>query len=267
MYITIHRRQLLAAAAIVVAICIGLVFLRIPHSDAAQTTAWGLSFREEGQAPVGNAGAEELRTFDAYYMGGTQAQEEKKIYLTFDVGYENGYTASILDVLQKHQAPAAFFVVGNFVDSEPELICRMVQEGHVVGNHTNTHPDMSAICDMEGFSEEIETLEQKVEAVTGQPMEKFYRPPRGIYSTENLRMAQQLGYTTVFWSLAYVDWYVDDQPTPEQAFSKLIPRIHPGAIVLLHSTSATNAQILDELLTRWEEMGYSFASIRELASN
>ena len=96
-------------------------------------------------------------------------------------------------------------------------------------------------------------------------MEKFYRPPRGAYSTENLRMAQQLGYTTVFWSLAYVDWYVDDQPTPEQAFSKLIPRIHPGSVVLLHSTSATNAQILDELLTRWEEMGYSFASIRDLA--
>lgn len=265
MYITIRRRHLLAAAAVVVAVCLGLLCLRIPHSQAAQTGAWGLSFREEGKAPVGNAAAEELKQWDAYYLGNEQAQAEKKIYLTFDVGYENGYTASILDVLKKHQAPAAFFVVGNFVESEPELVRRMAEEGHVVGNHTNTHPDMSAISDLERFSKEIDTLAEKVEAATGKPMEKFYRPPRGAYSTENLRMAQQLGYTTVFWSLAYVDWYVDDQPTPEQAFSKLIPRIHPGAVVLLHSTSATNAQILDELLTRWEEMGYSFASIRDLA--
>ena len=95
-------------------------------------------------------------------------------------------------------------------------------------------------------------------------MEKFYRPPQGVYSEENLKMAQELGYRTVFWSLAYVDWYQDDQPTPEQAFEKLLPRIHPGAIVLLHSTSATNAAILDELIGKWQEMGYSFGRLEEL---
>ena len=103
------------------------------------------------------------------------------------------------------------------------------------------------------------------QAVTGNPMEKYYRPPRGVYSEDNLRMASEMGYTTLFWSLAYVDWYVDDQPTAEEAFSKLLPRIHPGAVVLLHTTSSTNAAILDELLTRWEEMGYAFASIRDIA--
>ena len=264
MYITIHRRQLLAAAAIVVAICIGLVFLRIPHSDAAQTTAWGLSFREEGQAPVGNAGAEELRTFDAYYMGGTQAQEEKKIYLTFDVGYENGYTPAILDTLKKHNVKAAFFVVGNYIETSPDLVKRMVAEGHIVGNHTYHHPDMSKISAMEDFKKEITSLEALYKETTGQEMEKFYRPPQGKYSESNLKQAQELGYKTVFWSLAYVDWYVDQQPSKEEAFSKLLPRIHPGAVVLLHSTSKTNAEILDELLCKWEAEGYTFGTLHDL---
>ena len=96
-------------------------------------------------------------------------------------------------------------------------------------------------------------------------MSRFYRPPQGKYSVSNLQQAKALGYTTVFWSLAYVDWYTDDQPTPEQAFSKLLPRIHDGAVVLLHSTSSTNVEILDELLTRWEDMGYSFAPLTQLA--
>lgn len=112
---------------------------------------------------------------------------------------------------------------------------------------------------------ELNGLEEKYTALTGQPMQKFYRPPQGKFSEENLRQAQELGYTTVFWSLAYVDWYTDNQPTDEQAFSKLLPRIHNGAIVLLHSTSETNARILDELLTKWEEAGYTFGALTELA--
>ena len=121
-----------------------------------------------------------------------------------------------------------------------------------MGNHTLHHPDMSGIADKSAFAAELNGLEEKYTALTGQPMQKFYRPPQGKFSEENLRQAQELGYTTVFWSLAYVDWYTDNQPTDEQAFSKLLPRIHNGAIVLLHSTSETNARILDELLTKWE---------------
>ena len=132
------------------------------------------------------------------------------------------------------------------------------------GNHTYHHWDMSKIGEMEQFRQELESLETLYRDTTGQELAKFYRPPQGIYSEKNLEMAQQLGYHTVFWSLAYVDWLQDDQPTSEQAYAKLIPRIHNGAVVLLHSTSQTNAAILDSLLTRWEEMGYSFGEISEL---
>ena len=225
------------------------------------TDNWGLSFPTEGQSPVGNATAEELAQYNAWYLGDTT---KKVIYLTFDCGYENGYTASILDTLKKHDAPAAFFVVGNMIESAPDLIRRMVAEGHIVGNHTYHHPDMSAISDQEAFRKELESLEALFQETTGQTMSKYYRPPQGKYNTENLRQAKDLGYKTILWSLAYVDWYVDDQPTPEQAYSKLLPRIHDGAIVLLHSTSRTNAEILDDLLTRWEEMGFTFASLDQL---
>ena len=221
----------------------------------------GLSFQTEGEAPIGNATAEDLARYGAYYLGDTG---EKVIYLTFDCGYENGYTEAILDALKKHDAPAAFFVVGNMVETAPDIVRRMAAEGHIVGNHTYHHPDMSAISDQVSFQKELASLEDLYRETTGQELSKFYRPPQGKYSEENLRQAQALGYTTVFWSLAYVDWYVDDQPTAEAAYAKLLPRIHDGAIVLLHSTSATNAAILDELLTRWENMGYRFASLEEL---
>lgn len=225
------------------------------------TDNWGLSFPTEGQSPVGNATVEELAQYNAYYLGDTT---KKVIYLTFDCGYENGYTASILDTLKKHNAPAAFFVVGNMIESAPDLIRRMVAEGHIVGNHTYHHPDMSAISDQAAFQKELESLEALFQETTGQAMTKYYRPPQGKYNVENLRQAKALGYKTILWSLAYVDWYVDDQPTPEQAYAKLLPRIHDGAIVLLHSTSRTNAEILDDLLTKWEEMGFSFASLDQL---
>ena len=222
---------------------------------------WGLSFQTEGQAPVGNAGKEELAEYNAYYLGDTG---KKVIYLTFDCGYENGYTETILDVLKEHHAPAAFFVVGHMIESAPDIVRRMAAEGHIVGNHTYHHPDMSAIADEASFREELESLEALYQETTGREMSRFYRPPQGKYSVENLKQAKTLGYRTVFWSLAYVDWYTDDQPAAEEAFSKLIPRIHDGAIVLLHSTSRTNAEILDELLTRWEDMGYTFASLDQL---
>ena len=189
---------------------------------------------------------------------------QKVIYLTFDCGYENGYTDAILDALKKHRAPAAFFVVGNMVETAPDVVRRMAQEGHIVGNHTFHHPDMSAIADQAAFQKELDSLAQLYQQTTGRTMPRYYRPPQGKYNLENLKQAQALGYQTIFWSLAYVDWYADDQPTAEQAFGKLLPRIHSGAIVLLHATSRTNAEILDELLTRWENMGYTFASLDQL---
>ena len=266
------RRSLLTFGALLALTLIAAAVLAldvedeaVPVSGSAAVPAsaadWGLSFPNEGQSPVGNATAEELAKYDAYYLGDTT---QKVIYLTFDCGYENGYTEQILDTLKKHNAPAAFFVVGNMVSSAPDIVRRMAAEGHIVGNHTYHHPDMSSISRQDAFQKELDSLAQLYQETVGQPLSRFYRPPQGKYSEENLRQAQALGYKTVFWSLAYVDWYVDNQPTPEQAYAKLLPRIHDGAIVLLHSTSATNAQILDELLTKWEDMGYHFASLDEL---
>ena len=274
MFITITRDTLyrIGAGAGVCALLAALFFLLPQREQAAAETAagaqpaaavsdWGLSFQTNGQPPAGNVSADELRQWDAYYLGDTG---EKTIYLTFDAGYENGCTPAILDALKKHNAPSCFFVVGNYIDTAPALVQRMVDEGHIVGNHTLHHPDMSAIASQEAFAAELDGLAEKFTALTGQPMQKFYRPPQGKFSEENLKQAQALGYKTIFWSLAYVDWYTDNQPTEEQAFSKLVPRIHNGAIVLLHSTSETNARILDELLTRWEEQGYTFGRLDEL---
>ena len=268
MFITITRTGLrrigvgLSVFAVLTA-----VFILFPRENAqpaaaeqashASVSDWGLSFQTEGQPPVGNVSAEELRQYNAFYVGDTS---KKTIYLTFDAGYENGCTPAILDALKKHNAPACFFVVGNFIDTAPDLVKRMAAEGHIVGNHTLHHPDMSGIADKSAFAAELNGLEEKYTALTGQPMQKFYRPPQGKFSEENLRQAQELGYTTVFWSLAYVDWYTDNQPT------NLLPRIHNGAIVLLHSTSETNARILDELLTKWESAGYTFGSLTDLTS-
>ena len=222
---------------------------------------WGLSFPEEGQPPVANASMEELAGFDAYYAQDTQ---EKRIYLTFDCGYENGNTPLILDALKKHKAPATFFVVGNFVSTSGDLIQRMVDEGHTVGNHTYSHPDMSKISTQETFGKELSQVEDLYKEITGTEMTKYYRPPQGKYNEANLQMAKDMGYKTFFWSLAYVDWYQDKQPSKEEAFEKLLGRIHPGAIVLLHNTSSTNGQILDELLGKWEDMGYTFHPLEEL---
>lgn len=228
---------------------------------AHETKDWGLGFGESGQKPTGNTSAEELSKQDAYYVGSTQ---EKVLYLTFDAGFENGNTPAILDALKKHGVSATFFVVGNYLETSPELVKRMEQEGHTVGNHSYHHPDMTAKSD-EAFEEEIRLLEEKYKEITGKELAKFYRPPQGKYSDATLKHAKQMGYRTFFWSLAYVDWLEKDQPTKEEAFDKLLGRIHPGAIVLLHSTSATNAQILDELLTKWEEMGYEVRPLSEIS--
>lgn len=228
-----------------------------------QVQNWGLGFGESGTQPSGNVSATKLAEYDAYYVGDAK---EKVIYLTFDAGFENGNTEPILDALKKHNAKGTFFVVGHYLETAPDLIKRMVEEGHAVGNHTYSHPDMSAISDKASFMKELQDVEALYKEITGEEMLKYYRPPQGKFSLENLQMAQEMGYKTFFWSLAYVDWYQNDQPTHEQAFGKLIPRIHPGAIVLLHNTSQTNGEIIDELLTKWEEMGYRFGTLDELLS-
>ena len=252
------RDLILLAGAILLAAVMGVCVFR---GSTLETGSWGLSFQAEGAAPIGSAGQDQLRQYDAAYIGDTS---EKVIYLTFDAGYENGCTAQILDTLKHHQVSAAFFLVGNYIEKNADLVRRMVEEGHTVGNHTMHHYDMSKLSDKDAFSRELTDLETLYKETTGQEMPKYYRPPQGIYSEDNLKMAKELGYKTVFWSLAYVDWNNDAQPSHDTAFSKLLPRTHNGAVVLLHSTSKTNAEILDQLLQQWKELGYRFGTVEEL---
>ena len=252
------RDLLILLIAVVIALAVSV---SVFASSALSTGSWGLSFRQEGAPPIGNAGKDQLRQYQAAYIGNTN---EKVLYLTLDAGYENGCTAKILDTLKEKQVPAAFFLVGNYIRQSPDLVRRMVAEGHTVGNHTMHHYDMSRLSDKAAFSKELTDLEALYKETVGQELPKFYRPPQGIYSEENLKMAQELGYKTLFWSLAYVDWNNDTQPTREAAFAKLLPRTHNGAVVLLHSTSKTNAEILGELIDKWKAMGYRFGTLDEL---
>lgn len=222
---------------------------------------WGLHFPKDGARPTGPATAQHLKQFDAYFIGN---ENDKVLYLTFDAGYEIDLTAGILDVLKKHEVPSAFFLVGNYIRDNPALINRMVAEGHIVANHTMTHPNMSKISDKEAFAKELHMVEAIYKQVTNQDMPKYYRPPQGIYSESNLKHAQELGYKTIFWSCAYKDWEENNQPSKKEAFDKLIPRAHPGAVILLHNTSKTNGMVLDELLTKYKAMGYRFESLDHL---
>ena len=222
---------------------------------------WGLSFQEEGKPPKIDVNEEILKQCDAYYLGD---KEKKKIYLTFDAGYENGNTEKILDILKEHDIKATFFLVGNYLETCPEIVKRMVEDGHIVGNHTYHHKDMSKLNSKESFMNELLELEKLYEEITGAKMQKYYRPPQGKYSQEQLVWAQEAGYKSCFWSLAYVDWDEKNQPSNEEAMEKLTKRIHPGAIVLLHSTSTTNSEILGDVIKEWKNMGYTFGNLDEL---
>lgn len=220
---------------------------------------WGLSFQKDNTLPVIDINEDELKE-----MGGCHIGDENKIYLTFDAGFENGNTAKILDVLKNKNVKACFFLVGNYMEKEPELVKRMVEEGHIVGNHTYHHKDMANMNTKEDFLKELTDLEDLYRQIVGEEMKKYYRPPQGKYTAEQLNWAKEKGYKTIFWSLAYVDWEEDNQPSREEAMEKLTKRIHPGAIVLLHSTSNTNGEILQDIIEKWQEMGYEFGTLDEL---
>ena len=251
-------------AAVAVAVLLGAGMLLAGYlGDTVPTGGWGLSFQTEGQAPAGPLSAEKLKELDGAYL---DPDGGKVLYLTFDAGYENGFTEEILDILKKQEVPAAFFLVGDYLERNADLVRRMVKEGHIVGNHTMNHPDMTQVPSLDAFAKELQAVEGLYEEITGQTLPRFYRPPQGLYSDKNLEMAQELGYKTVFWSLAYADWDNNNQPEPDASVEKLIRRTHDGAVILLHSTSKTNAGILDRLITRWKDMGYRFAPLTELFS-
>ncbi|WP_026021569.1 delta-lactam-biosynthetic de-N-acetylase [Paenibacillus senegalensis] len=194
-----------------------------------------------------------------------QDSSSKQLYLTFDNGYENGYTAKILDVLKEKQVPAVFFVTGHYVKEEPELLKRMVAEGHLIGNHSWSHPDMTTLSDAQ-IKNELAKVKEEVARITGQADMHFLRPPRGIFNEHMLAVSKQLGYTNVFWSVAYKDWDPKQQKGWKYAYDKVMSQLHPGAVILLHSVSSDNADALARIIDDARSQGYEFASLDPLKS-
>lgn len=188
--------------------------------------------------------------------------DEKVIYLTFDAGYENGNVAKILDALSKHSAKGAFFILPGILRYSPDVVRRMADEGHTVCNHSTSHGDLSAVS-REQFRKEMQGVAEQYRALTGKEMTHFFRPPEGAYSERLLAYCREEGYRPVFWSFAYADWDNGRQPDPEKAKAKILSTLHNGEVLLLHPTSATNAAILDELLTEIESRGYRFGTLNE----
>lgn len=222
---------------------------------------WYFNPRNDGKQPTPIKEADFFKKYNAYYIGDPN---EKTIYLSFDAGYESGNTEKLLDTLKKHKAPAHFFVVESYIKNNPDLIKRMEAEGHLVCNHSKNHISMASITDIEKFKSEITSVENAYKEVTGKEMPKYFRPPMGKFSEQSLKNTQELGYKTIFWSFAYVDWYNDKQPTHDYAKDKIYTRTHPGAVVLLHPNSNTNTEILDEVLTHWESEGYKLKTFDHL---
>lgn len=201
-----------------------------------------------------------LEKYDAFYKGDTS---KKDIYLTFDNGYENGYTAKVLDVLQKEQVPATFFVTGHYLESASELVKRMAKEGHIIGNHSYYHPDLTQVDD-ERLKRELEQVRAKTEEITGIKNMVYLRPPRGIMSERTLKLAKDEGYTHVMWSLAFVDWKVNEQKGWQYAYDNIMRQIHPGAIILLHTVSKDNADALEKVIHDLKKRGYTFKSLDDV---
>ena len=222
---------------------------------------WGFKKgTDEKPAEAGKLLDDLLERHGSFYKGDP---EKKEIYLTFDNGYENGYTGQILDVLKKENVPAAFFITGHYLNTAPDLVKRMAAEGHIIGNHSWHHPDMTRISD-EKFIEELEKVRVETEKLTGVKNMSYLRPPRGIFSDRTLALAKKEGYTHVFWSLAFIDWKTDQQRGWKYSYDNIMRQIHPGSILLLHTVSKDNADALEKAIQELKKRGYTFKSLDDL---
>ncbi|KAA9031181.1 delta-lactam-biosynthetic de-N-acetylase [Niallia endozanthoxylica] len=222
---------------------------------------WGFKKASDGiPAEAGQEWDDILKRHGAYYKGDPN---KKDIYLTFDNGYENGYTEKVLNVLKKEKVPATFFVTGHYLETEPKLVKRMVKEGHIVGNHSWHHPDLTQVSD-ERLKEELEKVKEKTEELTGVKTMNYIRPPRGIFSERTMALANDEGYTHVFWSLAFKDWQTDQQKGAQYSYDNIMRQIHPGAVLLLHTVSKDNAEALESVIKDLKKQGYTFKSLDDL---
>lgn len=216
--------------------------------------------RNEDHTPSGCQEDFDISQYRAYYVN--QDATDNVIYLTFDCGYENGYTPQILDALKEQDVHAIFFVTQYFIEQNPDLIIRMKEEGHLVGNHTNHHPSLPELS-IEEQKEEIISCAEYMKEATGYDMDPYIRPPKGEYSERTLQLCEDLGYCTVFWSMAYLDYEVDNQPSPEYVVQHFEKYCHPGAVPLLHNVSSANAQALPQVIENLKQAGYRFGTVDE----
>lgn len=243
-----------------------LCFALTTSSFATGEISWYFKKNNEHKQPTLDANLAFINNYSCYYVDKNHgdACEDKVIYLTFDAGYENGNVERILDILKEKDVKGAFFVLSHLIEANTDLVKRMADEGHMVCNHTMSHKNMASVTDRAVFEQELGGLEQLYAEKVGREMPKYYRPPEGRLTEENLKILEDMGYKTILWSFAYADWDNAKQPAPQQAIEKLINGTHNGEILLLHPTSKTNADILSQLIDVWREMGYRFGTLDEL---
>ena len=230
--------------------------------------SWYCVHAKDNKQPVCDPTMNFISRYGGYYIDKKHGDDcsEKVVYLTFDAGYENGNISKILDIMKEENVKGAFFVLSHLVDKESDLVCRMLNEGHTVANHTSRHKDMSSF-DNDAFSAELASLEKLFYEKTGQNIAKYYRPPEGKFSENNLKTASELGYKTIFWSFAYADWDENHQMSKEAAEKKILSNIHNGAVLLLHPTSTTNVLVLKDVIKKLKDDGYRFGTLDELTEN
>ena len=253
-----YKILIVSICAIVLAFAFSLI-----HIDEASANSfhWGFSKSKNGQpADVGAKFDAISKENGAYYRGDP---EKKIIYLTFDNGFENGYTESILNTLKEEKVPATFFLTGHYITSATDLVKRMIKEGHLIGNHSYGHPDMSKLSDQE-FIGELHKFDKKLKELTGLERTYYVRPPKGIFSIRDIKLANEYGYTHIFWDTAFVDWHADSTVGWQYAYDELMGQLHPGAIILLHTVAKHNAEALPKFIKSAKEEGYTFASLDDL---
>ena len=252
--------SLFISAALVFALCVNV-------SATRGAIGWYCVHRSDHKQPIADDAISYIEDFGGYYIDKNHGDDssDKVIFLTFDAGYENGNISKILDVMKEEEVTGAFFILGNLVEKNPDLVRRMFEEGHLVCNHTYSHATMvnKSMTEIKG---ELERLENACRNKTGYDMAKYYRPPESKFDETSLKCVNELGYKTIFWSFGYVDWENNNQPSPEKAKNKIMSNIHNGEIMLLHPTSATNALILGDVIRDLKAQGFRFGTLDELTN-
>jgi peptidoglycan-N-acetylmuramic acid deacetylase len=227
-----------------------------PPSTSNKSHSWYLTLNSAHQIPYVDPGIKTLLAENnAFYA---LPNNSNKIFLTFDCGYELGYTGQILDILKANQINAAFFITGQYLNTQPNLVRRMKAEGNLICNHTLNHPDLSTLTS-DKIQQELTKLEEQYHSVTGYTIDKYLRPPMGNYSALSLQTTNQTGYSTVFWSIALRDWDPNNQPGAEYSYQYVMNNIHPGAVILLHAVSKSDTEALDRIIKDLKNQGYVFA--------